>query len=597
MQLLYKIIFLLTPNERRKAYLLLIMILIMALLDLIGVASVMPFIAILSNPDIIETNKFIFSSFIFLKEFGIETKQQFLFTAGLLVFVLLLFSLSFKALTVYAQMRFSHMREYSIGKRLIEGYLRQPYSWFLSRNSSDLGKNILSEVNEVISSGIAPMMILIAHSAVTFAIMSLLIFVDYKLALTTFFTLSIAYGIIYKLNRKLLKSIGQQRVNANLSRFTAVSEAFGAIKALKVAGLESVYIQRFAEPANKYSRNQASVVAIQQIPRYGIEAIAFGGMILVVLYIIARGDTFTNAIPIIALYAFAGYRLMPALQAIYGSSTKLRFVGPALDVLHFHLKNLSSEVKFETKEVLDFKFLLKLQNIDYYYPNTSDPALRSINIEIPVGSTIGFVGSTGSGKSTTLDIILGLLEPNSGFLEIDNKKIIKQNKIAWQKLIGYVPQHIYLADDTVAANIAFGIESKNIDYKAIEQAAKIANIDEFIKNDLPHKYKTKVGERGIRLSGGQRQRLGIARAVYNKPKVLILDEATSALDNLTEKNVIKALQNIDKEVTIIMVAHRLSTVKKCDKIYFFKNGKIKNHGSFEELINQNDEFRAAAKNI
>ena len=596
MEILKKIFFLLNKRERKRWYLLLVMIMIMAFFDLLGVASVMPFITILTNPEIIESNNLIFNLYQFLKKFGIQSNEQFLFIVGLLVFLLLLFSLFFKALTIYAQMRFCHLREYSIGKRLIESYLQQPYSWFLSRNSSDLGKNILSEVNQVISNGIGPMMILIVHSAVTFAIMSLLIFVDYKLAISTFCTLGIAYGLIYNFNRSMLKKIGLLRVEANLSRFKTVSEAFGAIKALKVKGIEKIYVNRFSKPANRYSKYQASAVAIQVIPKYAIEAIAFGGIILVILYMIARGDSFDNAIPILALYAFAGYRLMPALQAIYGAITKLRFAGPSLDILHNHIKNFKN-TNYQKNEIISFKHSISLKEVQYYYPKSQSPALDSINLDIQLGSVVGFIGSTGSGKTTAIDIILGLLEPSDGNLMVDNKIINFNNKRSWQNKIGYVPQLIYLTDDAILSNIAFGLETNFIDVKAVEEASRIANINEFINNQLPDKYQTRVGEGGVRLSGGQRQRIGIARALYNKPDVLILDEATSALDNDTESEVMRALHEIDRNLTIIMVAHRLSTLKKCDKIFIFDDGKVVDSGSYNDLLVRNKDFKSQVNKI
>ena len=239
-----------------------------------------------------------------------------------------------------------------------------------------------------------------------------------------------------------------------------------------------------------------------------------------------------------------------------------------------------------------------LNNINYSYPKSSNNALKNIELKIPAKSTVGFVGATGSGKTTVIDIILGLLEAQEGNLQVDNKVIDDQNRKAWQRSIGYVPQEIYLADDTIAANIAFGKKnSKYIKQADVERAAKIANLHDFIIQELPNKYETKVGERGIRLSGGQRQRIGIARALYNKPQVLILDEATSALDNLTEQAVMDAVHNLGKDITIIMIAHRLSTVKECDIIFLLEKGELKAQGTFEKLIEINDKFRENARGV
>ena len=591
MKTLKKLIYLLSPQERKSAGLLLVLILLMALLDMIGVASILPFMAVLTNPDIIETNVILNNMFQIAARFGIETNQQFIFTLGIVVFVLLILSLIFKALMMYLQIHFTIMREHSIGKRLVEGYLHQPYSWFLNRNSADLGKNILSEVNSVISNGISPMLSLIAHGAVALALITLLIMTDPKLALIAFVTLGVAYGLIYKFTRGLLARIGQQRFNANQLRFSAVSEAFSAVKEVKVGGLEQIYIERFSKPAQNYSKHMAMAGAIGQLPRYAIETITFGGMLLLVLYLISQSSAFISVVPIITLYAFTGYRLMPALQQIYLASSNLRFIGPALDDLYKDMKNLKPTISHKVLDSIFLKKNITLNHIHYNYPNASRVTLKNIHLSISAGSTVGLIGATGSGKTTTVDIILGLLEAQIGTLEVDGHIIDKHNCRAWQRSIGYVPQQIYLADDSIAANIAFGTELKDIDQEAVECAAKIANLHEFVINELPQQYQTKVGERGVRLSGGQRQRIGIARALYHNPQVLILDEATSALDNLTEKEVMEAVNKISKNITIIMIAHRLSTVKKCDIIYLLEDGELKSQGTFDELITTNNQIR------
>lgn len=586
-----KLLDLLKPPERKRAYLLLGMILVMALLDMVGVASIMPFMAVLANPELVETNALLKTAY---EKLGFTDPRQFLFALGMLVFVLLVVSLAFKALTTHAQLRFTLMREYSIGKRLVEGYLHQPYSWFLSRNSADLGKSILSEVGTLIHGGMMPMMNLIAQGAVAMALLALLILIDPTLALIVGLTLSTAYALAFKATQRLLSRLGTERVRANQARFTAVSEAFGATKEVKVGGLEQAYIQRFSRPAKTYACHQATAQVISQLPRFALEAIAFGGMLLVVLYLMAKSGTFANALPTIALYALAGYRLMPALQQIYGAVTQLRFAGPALDALHVDLMSLQPSHPNPRQDAIALKKTITLKQIQYCYPNAPQPALKSLSLTIFAKSTVGLVGSTGSGKTTMVDLILGLLEAQKGTLEVDGQAVTEHNRRAWQRDIGYVPQQIYLSDDTVAANIAFGLDAKDINEAALVRAAKIANLHEFVLNELPHQYQTTVGERGVRLSGGQRQRIGIARALYHNPQVLILDEATSALDNLTEQAVMEAVHNLGHEITIILIAHRLSTVKACDTIFLLEKGELKAQGTFEDLTRANERFRAMA---
>ncbi len=590
MQKLRKILYLLTPEERKSANLLILMIVIMALLDMIGVASILPFVAVLTSPELIQTNIILNTMFQASSVFAVENTQQFLFALGVLVFLTLVLSLIFKAITIYAQVRFIQNREYTIGKRLIKLYLSQPYSWFLNRHSADLGKTILSEVSQVISSTLFPLMELLAKGMVAFALITLLVITDPKLALIVGFSLGLSYFSIFFFTRNYLDRIGSERLKNNELRFTTVSEAFGAAKEVKVGGLEQIFIKRFSDSAQTYARNQSSAMVINQIPRFILEAIAFGGIVLVILYLISITGTFNSALPIISLYVYAGYRLMPALQGIYSASSLLAFGGPSLDKLYYDINNLRSFNSNQTQDTLSCNNLITLKNINYSYPNSFRNALRNINLSIPAKTTVGLIGATGSGKTTTVDIILGLLEAQKGTLEVDGKIINKQNNRSWQRSIGYVPQHIYLSDDSIIANIAFGIEPKDINHATVEKVSKISNLHDFIIDELPEKYQTTIGERGVRLSGGQRQRIGIARALYHNPNVLILDEATSALDNQTEKAVIDAVSNLGKSITIILIAHRLSTVKNCDKVYLFEKGEIKKEGAFKELVEVNNNL-------
>ena len=596
MQTYKKLLFLLSHSERKNAVFLLVMILIMALLDMMGVASILPFMAVLTNPDIVETNSFLNKIFQISKNIGVENKQQFLFSLGIVVFTLLVFSLIFKALTNYLQVRFVQLGQYNISKRLVEGYLNQPYTWFLNRNSADLGKTILSEVDQVVGSGIAPAIDLIAKGMVIIALITLLIIADPKLAIVVGFTLSAAYGLIFYLIRRYLNKIGKERLRSNELRYTSISEAFGAAKQVKVGGLEQTYVSRFSNPAKIYAITQVYFKVLSQLPRFFLEAIAFGGILLSILYLMSRSGSFNTILPIISLYVFAGYRLLPAIQQVYASFTRLAFVGPSLDKLHEDISNLNSYKPNQDEAVLTLNKKITLNNIDYNYPNSSRIVLKNINLSIDAKSTVGIVGATGSGKTTTVDIILGLLDPKRGNLKIDEKIITKQNSKSWQRSIGYVPQEIYLSDDTIAANIAFGINDKIINQEAVERVAKIANLHQFVIDELPKQYQTTIGERGVRLSGGQRQRIGIARALYHNPKLLILDEATSSLDNQTERAVMDAVNNLSNNITIIIIAHRLSTVMKCDKIFLLEKGELKNQGSFEELMNINENFRNNVNN-
>ena len=590
MQTLKKILYLLSSQEHKKLGLLIVMTIITAVLDVIGVASILPFISALTNPSIIETNFIINKLFHALNIFGIENNKQFFIALGVLIFFFLLISLVFKALTTFAQAQFTQMLEYNISKRLVEGYLHQPYSWFLGRNSADIGKTILSEVNIVITNGIHPLIELLAKGILVIMIVTLLIIIDLKIALIVSFSFSCIYIFVFYSVRQLLKQVGNERLKNNKLRFQILSDAFGASKEVKVRALEESFIRQFSDSARKFAYAQSLSQTIGQLPRFIIEAVAFGGIILLIIYIVAITGNLNNALPIIGLYAFAGYRLMPAIQQIYTSFTQLAYISPAIDVLSQDIKELKPFNLRQDEGILVFKKKITLKNIYYNYPLTLRSSLENININILSKNTIGLIGATGSGKTTVVDIILGLLEPQKGTLEVDDLIITKQNLRSWQRCIGYVPQHIYLSDTTISANIAFGVETKNVNHEAVEKVCKIANIHEFIINELPEKYQTIVGERGIRLSGGERQRIGIARALYHNPKLLVLDEATSALDNQTERDVMETLNNLKKDITIIIIAHRLNTVEKCDIIFKLEKGIIVQQGTFEEVVSQSKNF-------
>ena len=584
MQTIKKILFLLNARERKQAFFLLLMIIIMALLDMLGIASVVPFMAVITNPDIIETNKYLNKIFLISNRFGVENKDQFLFVLGVFVFLFLVISLSFKALTSYAQLRFVQMRRYTIGKRVLETFLRQPYSWFLNRNSADLGKSILSEVGAIIGKGLRPLFELVSRLLIVVVLIILLLLVDVKITLVVAFIIGGSYGLFFYLTKNYLYRIGKERFKNNTSLFMSINEAFGAVKEIKIGGLEKTYIERFSDPAIVVARKEAYAGILAQLPRYFLEAITFGGVILMVLYLMVEKGSFNNALPLISLFVFAGYRLLPSLQSIYSSFNQITFVSTAVNSLYADLNSLTKidTTKDINKISLDKSIVLK--QVYYNYPNSSKTALRNINIHIPARTTVGLMGATGSGKTTTIDIIIGLLEAQKGTLEVDGKIITKNNSRNWQSSIGYVPQHIFLADDSVAANIALGTKSNNINYEAVEKSSKTANLHEFVINELPNQYQTKVGDRGIRLSGGQRQRIGIARALYHNPSVIIFDEATSSLDTNTEKLVMNAIEKISQNKTIILIAHRLSTLKNCDKIFLMEKGEIKKEGTFEELI-------------
>ena len=469
MKTLKKILNLLTADEKTQVFFLFFLILLMATLDTLGIASILPFVAVLSNPNLIETNAILNNFFQISGSYGVTSVNQFLFLLGVISFLFLILSIAVKIVTTYLQTRFCYMREYSISKRLIEGYLHQPYTWFLKKNSSELAKNILAEVNRVINYAAIPMMNFVAQSAVTIAIIILLLILEPFLTLIFASILGISFVIIYYFTKNILSDLGSENLKENTKRFTIISEAFGAIKEIKVRGLENFFSKQFIKPAKTYATNESLLSIISLVPRYLIEGIAFGGLIFMVLILISSGREFNNIIPSLSLFAIAGYRLLPSLQQIFFSSSRIRFISEHLDSLYQDLNNL--KIDHETSSIknkISIKKSINLENIFFCYPNNKNAVLKNINLAIPVSSKIGIVGTTGSGKTTLVDLIIGLLEPTQGTLSVDKNIIDNSNKRSWQKNIGYVPQNVYLSDRSIVENIAFGINIEQINQKEVE---------------------------------------------------------------------------------------------------------------------------------
>jgi ABC-type bacteriocin/lantibiotic exporter with double-glycine peptidase domain len=432
-----------------------------------------------------------------------------------------------------------------------------------------MAKTIFTEVNEVVKQTLTPMLDLVTYSMIVVVIAIVLIIIDPKLALILLLGIGGLYGAMHFMLVRFLVKIGKQRRKANKARFLVASEIFGGIKDLKVLGREKVYLANFSKPSLTYAKHQAVAQVISQTPKFFIEVFIFGVVLVIALSSLREGSiNFGQVLPILGLYSMAAIRLKPAVDRIYESLSKMSFGTASLDSVLSDLKHVQSNqslVFANNTERLKLNNKLSLNQVCFTYAGARIALFENMNLEFKAKTCIGIVGATGSGKSTLVDIILGLHQPESGQILIDGVPLTILNLRAWQNNIGYVPQHIFLADGTISSNIAFGVSDEHVEHGAIEAASKLAMLHEFILS-LPEGYQTRVGERGVRLSGGQRQRIGIARALYHNPDLLIFDEATSALDNETENEVIKAIDSISGEKTIIMVAHRLSTLDKCVQI-------------------------------
>ena len=580
---------LLGVSEQMRAFLVFLLMLGTAFLEMIGVASIMPFVAVLADSQAVEKYEYLRFAYDAL---SFTDTKSFLMLLGGCVLFLFVFSLALKAFTTYAVLRFSNMLAHSFAYRLLEGYLQRPYGFFLGRNTAELSKRIFSEVGEVINGALIPAMKVVSGGLVAIMISALLLAVEPLLSVLVGAVLGGAFVLVYVSTRGLLRRLGERRVYTNERRFVLASEALSGIKELKLMGREGSYLERFSQVSKSFAKDVTVSKAIGDLPHFAIQAIAFGGVLVLVLYLMGVHGGLQGALPVIALYAFAGYRLLPAFQEIFKNITQLRFYDAALDSLAEDLLGLP-EHSFVQDNLLSEKRLggdIELSGISYRYPGAESNSLSGISIAVAKGTSVAFVGTTGAGKSTVVDLILGLLEPTAGCIRVGDQLLQGENLKAWQRNIGYVPQAIYLADASIAENIAFGIPSREIDMQAVEKAAKAAHLHDFIASELPEGYQTSVGERGVRLSGGQRQRIGIARALYHDPDVVVFDEATSALDNATEALVMQAINELRGGKTVILIAHRLSTVERCDTIFMLEHGKLCASGTYDELMLSSSAF-------
>lgn len=569
------------------------MMFIMGLFEMVGVLSILPLLTVISNPETIETNNYLQAAY---KYFGFKSNQQFLIFLSLFAMIFFVISQVFKTITIYTIIRFAKLRGFSIGLRLLSKYLNQPYDWFLNRHSAELGKSILSEVDRLVERFILPALRQLAFTFIALCLLGLLLATNPVIAISMGLLVGSVYAVILLASRRYLLRIGRENLKANEQRFRVVQEGFGGVKEIKLLGIENNYINYFKQPGSRFARFETIGQTINEIPRFALETVIFGAMLVVVIVLLIFAEGKLDAvIPVLGIYALAGARMLPALQHIYRSAASMRFSRAILEKIHADLVGGARGADRAGGDgVLEVRDRLELSNVTYTYPETDRPTLTGLDMTIEAKTTVGIVGSTGAGKTTTVDILLGLLFPDEGAVVVDGVSVDVSNRRAWQRSLGYVPQQIFLTDDTLAANIAFGVATEKIDMAAVERAARMAELHDFVMTEMPLGYETKVGERGVRLSGGQRQRVGIARALYRDPSVLILDEATSALDNRTERAVMDAVHNLAHAKTIVMIAHRLSTVKSCDKIFMLEKGRCVAAGPYKSLLEGNRAFRELA---
>jgi ABC-type multidrug transport system fused ATPase/permease subunit len=581
----------LTPRERGRFYLLLCIAAISAMFEAVSIAAILPLLSVLADPGIIAENEFIKQVRALL---GMPDVPRFQTLLAVSVFVLVVVGIALKMATIYAMTHYGQMRGFTLSSRLLQGYLRQPYEFFLNRHSAEIGRTVLYEVEQLVGRILMPGLQLVASALTVLFIVAVLVIADPVTATVVAAVLGSTYGVIYLSVRKLLIRLGRQRLEVNETRFRMAQEPIEGIKYVKLRGLEESYVNRFRRPALVMARINAVTQVLQKLPRQALELIGFGGILLFIVVSLARQeDGLVQLVPTIGLIAFAGIRLLPALQQVFQMVASLKSGEAVLDqvVRDFRENDQTILCRSDTATNLPLTRLLEIKDVYYAYPASEKSAVSGLSIEIPTRSTIGLVGGTGAGKTTAVDLLLGLITPQSGRILVDDVEINTATCPRWQRSLGYVPQTIFLTDDSLAANIAFGVPPSDIDMDRVISAAQTAALHDFVISELPLGYNTMLGERGVRLSGGQRQRVGIARALYFDPEVLIFDEATSALDTLTERAVMEAIDRLGGQKTIVMIAHRLGTVRACDRIYLLEKGRVAASGKFDELAETNDTFR------
>lgn len=582
-------------GERRMALGVGAVMVLSALASAAMVVSVMPFLHVLTDTGVIRSN----TTLAMLYDWGgFSSDYDFVVALGAATAIFILLTNLILFAGHYMLTRFSVMRVHSLAVRLLSAYLHQPYEFFLNRHSGEISKSVLSEVDQIVSRFLLSLGNLVAASLTTTAIVGALIWISPGVALGGMLVIGGAYALIYGGVRAYLARLGGRRVKANGQRFRIASEALTGTKEIKVTGREQSYIDRFSRPALTYARTQARARIIEGAPKFLLQAVMFGGIVLVCLLMLDRaafdgGNALGGLVPMLGAFALGAQKLMPEVQKIFAALTKMRTTAPAVANVHRDLILAQGRpaLPAQPPRPLRMNETLAFEHVSYRYPGADQAGLSGVSLEFRRGERIGIVGATGAGKSTFADLVLGLLAPQSGIISVDGKPLGASRLRAWQAGIGYVPQEIFITDSSVAENIAFGIPPDEVDRVRVEQSARMAQIDSFICTELPEGYDTFVGERGVRLSGGQRQRLGIARALYRDAGLIVFDEATSALDNLTEREVMAAIDALPGDKTVLMIAHRLSTVRRCNRILVLQKGRVAGFGDWDSLMRDCPTFR------
>jgi len=563
-----KLWYLLPPDQRRVAIMLLGSMLIGMALETLGIGLVIPVLALMTQSDLVSKYPILVP---FLTNLGNPGDDQLIVVGMLFLVGVYAVKATFLAFLAWWQARFVFGLNANLSQRLFAGYLRQPYTFHLQHNSAQLIRNTIGQVSDI-TSVIQQGLILLTEILVLFGVSALLLAVEPLGALLVVSTLGLAGWGFNRVTRSRILRWGEARQYHDGLRIQHLQQGLGGAKDVKLLGRESDFLSQYWLHNAGGARMGQYRATLEALPRLWLELLAVTGLAALVLVMMWQGKPLENLLPTLGLFAAAAFRLMPSVNRVLSSIQTVRFSFPVIDTLPDELRLLDATQAPRRGEILPFNDALTINQVSFAYPLAEIQALRGVSLSIPRGALVGIIGTSGGGKSTLVDIILGLLSPISGTVEVDGIDI-QTNLRGWQDQIGYVPQSIYLTDDTLRRNIAFGVPNDQIDEAAVWRAIYAAQLEEFV-NDLPQGLDTLVGERGIRLSGGQRQRIGIARALYHDPPVLVLDEATSSLDTVTERGVMDAVRALKGDKTLLIVAHRLSTVEHCNRLFRLERGAV-----------------------
>ncbi|MGD9660035.1 MAG: ABC transporter ATP-binding protein [Porticoccaceae bacterium] len=589
---------LLTQEQQKKLLRLQFLVVLMSFAEIASVVAIGPFMALVGDMSQLQGESLLAQAY---EVSGLATPQQFLFWLGVAVLIVLALAACISMFTIWRLSMYGARVGGELSSRLFNHYMHQSWLFHAGGSSSQLTNQISQEAQRITNNIINPLMQMNAKLVMA-SLMALAIFLYNPLvafiALATFVT---AYLILYRTVRRKLNDNGAIITRSQQLRFKLMSEGFGGIKDVLLLGRQKIFVDRFAKASDEFAAAQGNNQVLSQVPRYAMELVAFASVIFLVLYLlISHQGNLGTILPVLSIYALAGFKMLPAFQQVYSGVSNIRGNLAAFQTLRNDLRASAlapaqsnyAERPQPAKPVVNDS--IELRDIVFTYPGKTDPALKGLNLKIPANSVVGLVGPSGSGKSTAIDLLLGLIQPQSGAVLIDDEPLTEYNLRHWQNRMGFVAQAIFLADSSSRENIAFGLPQEDIDNTLVSRAATMAHLDELL-GELPQGLDTIVGERGVQLSGGQRQRIGIARALYHDASVLVLDEATSALDGITEKLVMDAIHDFSGQKTIIMIAHRLATVKQCDTIFLIDNGSVSDSGAFNELSQRNAIFKRMAE--